>query len=115
MSERDNMERNQLFCDGMILQANKPVRVFGAGAGTATIAIGGKTATVQTNGETWLAELPSINQECWKAVQTAQERISQKMENVHTVKCADFSETDDIHPITKVPLAERIAAVLLTL
>ena len=59
--------------------------------------------------------LPSINQECWKAVQTAQERISQKMENVHTVKCADFSETDDIHPITKVPLAERIAAVLLTL
>lgn len=143
------MERNQLFCDGMILQANKPVRVFGTGDGTATVAIGGKTATVQASGETWLPKgillgtdcaeaaeensldmripdyltwnmdgnlfLPSINQECWKAVQTAQEQISQEMENVYTVKCADVSETDHIHPVTKVPVAERIAAVLLTL
>ena len=58
--------------------------------------------------------VPFIDQECWQTVQTAQERISQEMENVHTVKCADFSETDNIHPVTKLPLAERIAAVLLT-
>ena len=59
--------------------------------------------------------LSDINRACWELVQTAQEEISRNIENVYTVKCADFSETDDIHPVSKLPLAERIAAVLLEL
>lgn len=59
--------------------------------------------------------LPSVDRESWKLVQTAQEQISKDVENVYTVKCADFSETDNIHPTVKLPLAERIVAVLETL
>ena len=55
------MELNQLFCDGVILQANKPVRVFGTGNGTATVTIGEKTQTVQADGDVWLAELPPFD------------------------------------------------------
>ena len=55
------MKMNEIFCDGLILQANKPVRIFGSGNGTVTVTIGGKSATATAEGERWLVELPSFD------------------------------------------------------
>ena len=55
------MKMNEIFSDGLIFQANKPVRVFGSGAGTVTVSIGGKTATVVSSEDRWLVELPSFD------------------------------------------------------
>ena len=54
------MELNQLFCDGMILQADKPVRVFGKGAGKASVRFNGAQAKGTFTGEDWLLELPAM-------------------------------------------------------
>ncbi|MBE6946925.1 MAG: sialate O-acetylesterase [Ruminococcaceae bacterium] len=58
---------------------------------------------------------PEVIQAQWKMVQTAQARVAEKMENVHLIKCADVCENDGIHPPTKLPVAERMAQVALTL
>lgn len=44
----------------------------------------------------------------WRAVQAAQLKVSETVPFVTTVVSADISETDDIHPPTKAPLAKRI-------
>ena len=49
----------------------------------------------------------------WRRLQQAQWDVQSQIENVVTVKCADISENDDIHPQTKAPLARRIATVML--
>ena len=49
----------------------------------------------------------------WKRLQQAQLDVQKLVDNVTTVICADVSESNDIHPPTKLPLAKRIAAVLL--
>ena len=46
---------NPIFTNDMILQANKPVRVFGNGTGDVTVEFLGKTQSVVSNGE-WYAE-----------------------------------------------------------
>ena len=46
---------NPIFTNDMILQANKPVRVFGNGTGDVTVEFLGKTQSVVSNGE-WHAE-----------------------------------------------------------
>ncbi len=48
----------------------------------------------------------------WQNVQAAQEEVCKVIDNVYLVKSADICETDDIHPVTKLPLAKRIADVL---
>ena len=48
----------------------------------------------------------------WRNVQAAQENVCKKVENTYLVKCADISETDNIHPVSKLPLALRIAEVI---
>ncbi len=53
------MELNQLFRDGMIVQAGKPVRVFGKGAGTASVTFCGEHTEGTFTGENWLLELPA--------------------------------------------------------
>lgn len=55
------MKLNNLFSDHMIMQANKPVRVFGTGAGTVTVELLGQTACTTSAGGDWLVELPSLN------------------------------------------------------
>ena len=48
----------------------------------------------------------------WRGVQDAQMRAQAEIPGVTTVKCADISENDNIHPPTKWRLAARIAEVL---
>lgn len=55
-----------------------------------------------------IADLDDRNDEGWRSVQRAQLKITHLTENVRTVISADISETDNIHPPTKKPLAARI-------
>ena len=48
----------------------------------------------------------------WCNVQQAQARISQYTESVRTAICADVCEKNNIHPPTKIKLAQRIADAL---
>lgn len=54
------MELNELFCDHMVLQAEKPVRVFGTGDGNATVKVNGKEGKAKSENGKWLVELPSL-------------------------------------------------------
>lgn len=44
----------------------------------------------------------------WKTVQKQQLAAEKHIKNVTVVKSADLSETDNIHPVNKLPLADRI-------
>lgn len=55
-----------------------------------------------------IADLDVRNDEGWRSVQRAQLKVTHLTENVRTVISADISESDNIHPPTKKPLAERI-------
>ena len=48
----------------------------------------------------------------WRLIQKAQTDVQSLQEKVITVISRDICETDDIHPKTKAPLAERIAMAL---
>lgn len=52
------MELNLLFCNGMVLAANKPIRVFGTGRGRACVDFLGMRAVCESDGEAWLVEFP---------------------------------------------------------
>lgn len=49
---------NPIFTNGAILQANKPVRIFGEGEGKVTVTLGSTTATAENTAGGWLAILP---------------------------------------------------------
>ncbi len=49
----------------------------------------------------------------WRLMQEAQLNVANLCSNTEVVKCADICENDDIHPVTKAPLAKRIADVIL--
>ncbi len=51
---------NPVFGNGCIFQANKPVRVFGSGAGEVTVSMNGCSAGGVFEGEAWLLELPAM-------------------------------------------------------
>lgn len=55
------MKLSAIFSDNMILQANKPVYVFGEGKGKITVEIQGKSVSYVSNNENWLVELPSFD------------------------------------------------------
>lgn len=55
-----------------------------------------------------IADWDERNDNGWKGIQKAQERIVDKVSNVKLVKSADVCETNDIHPPTKLYLAKRI-------
>ena len=46
---------NPIFSSGMVMQANKPVRIFGKGEGEVTVTFFGKTESIISKGE-WLIE-----------------------------------------------------------
>lgn len=54
------MTLHKMFTDNMVLQANKPVRVFGQGRGVAKVRFCGKTYIVCTQGDTWEITLPAM-------------------------------------------------------
>lgn len=59
-----------------------------------------------------LANYLSGNKEGWPAVQKAQVEIPQEMEEVYSLISGDLCEDNDIHPPTKLPLAQRLAKLL---
>ena len=53
------MKLNPVFSNGCVFQAHKPIRVFGTGAGTASVTMNGVTANGVFDTENWLLELPA--------------------------------------------------------
>ena len=47
----------QIFRDGLVFQANKPIRVFGTGEGTYEVEFLGQTVKAESRDGKWLAEL----------------------------------------------------------
>ena len=49
----------------------------------------------------------------WKTVQDAQEKVATTEKNTYLAICRDISENDDVHPMSKLPLAKRITEIIL--
>ena len=47
------MELNSIFRDGMVLAADKPIRVFGQGQGRVTVRFLGETVTAVSHASKW--------------------------------------------------------------
>ena len=54
------MTLHKIFTDNMVLQANKPVRVFGQGSGVAKVRFCGKTYIVCTQNDAWEITMPPM-------------------------------------------------------
>lgn len=54
------MKLSSIFCDGMILQGNKPIRIFGEGDGYVCVKFMSYSATVASSDGKWLVELPPL-------------------------------------------------------
>ncbi len=54
------MKLNAIFASNMVFAANKPIRVYGEGAGTAEISFAGKVITANSNGGFWMVEFPEM-------------------------------------------------------
>lgn len=52
------LKLNPIFTENAILQANKPVRIFGEGSGNVTVTLGTDTVKAASSNGKWLAELP---------------------------------------------------------
>ncbi len=59
-----------------------------------------------------IADWDERNDDAWRGIQQAQERITERLSGVKVVKSADVCETFDIHPPTKINLAKRIYEAL---
>lgn len=55
------MRLNDLICDGVVFQANKPIRVLGTGGGSVEIKICSNTFSGVMVGSEWCAELPPMD------------------------------------------------------
>ncbi|MBR7098845.1 MAG: hypothetical protein IKC59_05465 [Clostridia bacterium] len=55
-----------------------------------------------------IADWDARQDDAWRGIQRAQERISEVAEHVTVIRSADVCETFDIHPPTKIRLAMRI-------
>lgn len=55
------MEINEIFSDNMILQANKPVRIFGTGKGIVKFEISNRSSMMVSKSEHWLVEIESFD------------------------------------------------------
>ena len=54
------MKLNPIFSSHMVFAANKPIRIYGEGAGTAEVSFAGLTGSVTSESDSWLIELPSL-------------------------------------------------------
>ncbi len=48
---------NPIFSSNMVLQANKPVRIFGGGSGNITVELDGEKKSAVSENDSWLVEL----------------------------------------------------------
>ena len=55
------MKLNQIFTNGTVFQANKPIRLYGTGSGTVLASISSSVAKAEFKEEKWLLELPSLD------------------------------------------------------
>lgn len=55
-----------------------------------------------------IADWDARQDDGWRGIQRAQERIAELVDEVTVIRSADLCETNDIHPPTKIHLAERI-------
>ncbi len=55
-----------------------------------------------------IADFDERNDAAWRGIQTAQEKIVDFVDHVSVIRSADVCETFDIHPPTKIRLADRI-------
>ena len=53
------MRLAKIFSNGMVLQRNKPIKVFGTGKGEVTVSFLGDTVTLVTDKDNWQVELPA--------------------------------------------------------
>ena len=53
------LKLNPLFSDGLVLQAGRPIRIFGTGDGIATVTLDGASASATSRDGLWMAELPA--------------------------------------------------------
>ncbi len=51
------LKLNPLFSDGLVLQAGRPIRIFGTGDGIATVTLDGASVSVTSQDGFWMAEL----------------------------------------------------------
>lgn len=54
------MKLADIFAGGMVLAANRPIRIFGEGRGRATVSLNGNYAEVVSDTDTWCVELPAM-------------------------------------------------------
>lgn len=54
------MKLNAIFTSNMVFAANKPIRIFGEGNGTATIGFAGREIKVNSENEGWMVEFPPM-------------------------------------------------------
>ena len=55
-----------------------------------------------------IADWDARQDDGWRGIQRAQERIAELVDEVTIIRSSDLCETNDIHPPTKIHLAERI-------
>lgn len=60
-TENDELKLSRLFTSGMVLQANKEIRIFGEGKGEIEVELNGLKGAAHSNGEKWLITLPALN------------------------------------------------------
>ena len=60
-----------------------------------------------------IADYAERMDEAWKRMQQAQWNVQFLRDAVKTIPCRDICESDSIHPVSKKPLAERIAEYLM--
>ncbi len=61
LTDNDELKLSRLFTSGMVLQANKEIRIFGEGKGEIEVELNGLKGAAQSNGEKWLITLPALN------------------------------------------------------
>lgn len=54
------MRLNGLFCDNIVFQANKPIRIFGTGGGAAKVKLCGNRVKKLAVVTDWQVELPPM-------------------------------------------------------
>ena len=57
----EGMHLNPMFSDGLVLQANQPVRIFGEGGGTVRVEFCGQTVQNTFCGTKWMVELEPLD------------------------------------------------------
>lgn len=100
------MKLAEVFCDNMVLQAGKPVRIFGTGDGEGAISFLNKTYPVKSADGKFDVMLDK------SGVRQAQERAPEYIKDVRVIKSADLCEKSTIHPVDKYPLCKRIFETL---